>query len=432
VWLGEHRLSRPTADPADSPIEKLQQAWDWLDSQRDGICHTLFRWCEQNSWSYNPVGLSAMAKMLHDDFEPLKLDFEQVELPQLVRGRTPTAAQTSQLTGPGLLWHHLPHATTRVLLLIHYDTVYQPLAQRSVEIQGPADCGDIIGVGRGQRLIGPGVADAKGGIAVIRYAIEALLRFGLSGELGWTVALNPDEEIGSPSSAPWLAQLAPNFKFGLVFEPTLSDGAMVANRKGSGNWRYLVNGRSAHAGRNPEQGRNAIVHAARLVLELDRISDPAAGLTLNVGRIDGGGALNQVPDGATVELNVRVVDDAQAAAVESRLNDLAVQFAQVDGYRCSLEGGFTSPPKRHDDRYRPLRAMFQRAAGLIGRNVEWRDTGGACDGSKLAAAGLVNIDTMGPTGGELHSFDEYCDLDSVLTAAKTLVNLMAITAAVRK
>lgn len=431
---------------APQPSRQVQAAWSWLDQQRDAIAASLLRWCHQNSWSYSPQGLQAMAALLLHDFQPLGLEAAQIELPPLIKpGTRPpkpgTRLQTAteQPTGPGLLWHYRPAAPRRFLMLIHYDTVYPPADHREVQVvPGPASPlpdsaaskhGASPHRASGQRFIGPGVADAKGGIAVIRFAAQALLRFDLSGDWGWTIALNPDEEIGSPASATWLRRLAPEFEFALVFEPRLPDGAMVANRKGTGNWRYLLGGRSAHAGRNPQQGRNAVVHAARLAVELDRLNAPAKGLSVNVARIQGGTALNQVPDQAVVELNVRVVDSQQAQQVEVALQQLADRFDTAEGYSCSLQGGFHSPPKRIDERYAALHRDVEIAAGWLGQQLHWQDTGGACDGSKLAAAGLINVDTLGPIGGNLHSPEEYCEFETLLDAAKMVVNLVAIHAA---
>lgn len=395
----------------------IREALDWLQQARQPMVTMLRRWCEQNSGSHHPAELQAMAAMLVEDFSALSVAGQCIVLPPHETIDDDGAMRTSE-TGPALLWHHRPHARNRLLLMIHYDTVYPP-ASLPVHCEATAD----------GRLRGPGTADAKGGIGVIRWALDAVRRFALDQQIGWTVLLNPDEEIGSPASAPLMAALAPQYDFGLVFEPTLPDGAWVADRKGSGNWTFVVRGRSAHAGRNPEQGRNAIVHASRLVIDLDALNQLDAGVTINVGRTVGGGALNRVPDTAAVHLNVRITDRHRQQEIEHRLRGLAAKYDAVEGYCCQLVGRFHAPPKRADAAALRLRVLVQQAAEKVGRRVHWRDTGGACDGSKLAEMGLPNIDTLGPTGDHLHSGDEFCWIDSLVPAAQTVVQTIADFAA---
>lgn len=386
----------------------------WLDDQGPSIVDQVIRWCDQNSWSNHRPGLMAMADLLEQDFSSLKLPYQRIELPKW----TSTGDDGELIeheTGPAILWHHRPEATRRVLLLIHYDTVYPPdSAPTHVECTPEG------------LLIGPGVADAKGGIAVILFAMCAILKHDLAGKLGITVALNPDEEVGSQSSSAWLRELAPQFEFALVFEPTLPDGALVANRKGTANFSAIIHGRSAHAGRNIAEGRNAIVHAARLTIEVDSWNHPGSGIVVNVGKINGGGPLNQVPSLATLSFNLRVDTIAAADDVLSKLKELEQQYS-LDGYRCTIRGHFHSPPKQIDGdaAFDDVRQRVTRAMMKAGRSIAWRDTGGACDGNKLAAFGLPNMDTMGPTGGNLHSPNEYCEVSSLIAASKTVIHLIA-------
>ncbi|WP_153556550.1 hydrolase [Roseimaritima sediminicola] len=378
----------------------------WLKQQAEPAVERLQRWCEQNSGSYHREGLEAMAARLIDDLADLEIPAERVSLPGWEEidelGR-----RTTHHTGPGLLWQHRDEAKHRVLLLIHYDTVYPAAAP--VHIRREQD-----------RLWAPGAADAKGGILVMHLALAALRRFQVAPDIGWTLALNPDEEIGSPASRSWLRQLAAEHDFGMVFEPSLPDGAWVADRKGSGNWTFLVEGRAAHAGRNPEQGRNAIVRAAQVVEALDTLNEPLKGRTVNVGRIQGGGPLNRVPEVAVVRVNVRITQAADEEQVIHLFEQIAARYSG-DGFTCSLSGGLHAPVKVADAAAMLLRERMQKSAKKAGRIVRWRDTGGACDGSKLAAFGLPNIDTLGPTGDHLHSPEEYCDLDTIVPAAQTIV-----------
>jgi hypothetical protein len=157
-------LNHLQVESAELPTERLRAAWNWLDSQRGQMQDTLGRWCGQTSWSNDPVGLCAMADRLRRDFEPLGLAAQSIPLPPLVI-RAARGVEIEQATGPGLLWHHRPQAPRRILLVIHYDTVYPPVPRASDGTLGTPVC-----YAKGERLIGPGVADAKGGIAVIRHA----------------------------------------------------------------------------------------------------------------------------------------------------------------------------------------------------------------------------------------------------------------------
>ena len=150
---------------------------------------------------------------------------------------------------------------------------------------------------------GPGVIDAKGGLVVLLTAIDAVERSDLAGNLGWELFLNTDEEIGSPGSAAFFAEAAKRNHLALLFEPAMPDGALVSERKGSGNFSLVVRGRAAHAGRDFSAGRNAIVAAADFAVAVHRLNGTIPEVTLNVARIDGGGPANVVPDLAVCRLN---------------------------------------------------------------------------------------------------------------------------------
>ncbi|QDT07674.1 Carboxypeptidase G2 precursor [Rubripirellula lacrimiformis] len=390
---------------------RLDQAAQWIAGQHSSAVDQLIGWCDTNSWSLDEVRLKAMADRLASDFKADGIPLDSLELPD-VRLLGNAEQWVPQPTGPLLVWHHNADAPKRVLLMIHYDTVYPHGSQ-------PSQCRQS-----GDRLIGPGTADAKGGISVIKLAAGAIIRFGLAQHCGVSVVLNPDEEIGTTGSGDAIEQMAAGFDRALVFEPTLPDGSMVANRKGSGNFALSVHGRSAHAGRNPEDGRNAIVHLSKMVGEVAGLHQPDAGLSVNVGHIEGGGPLNRVPDHASVQLNIRVVDDVAMDRAETSLKSIVDRYT-VDGYHARMLGQFHSPPKLVDDAGRVMQKWVQRAGRYAGRDFKWLDTGGACDGSKLAAWGLPNVDTMGVSGGGLHSPDEFCEVTSLVPAAVTVAAAVA-------
>lgn len=405
------------------------EALRYLDGRRDAMIERLRDWCQQNSGSDNVPGLRRMADRLVDDFDALGVPCQRLTTPSypIIDEQGNSSSRDS---GDLLCWRYASEAEHRLLLMIHYDTVYPPPAEgESTEAENPrsqetADSSESCVLEGGGRLVGPGTADAKGGLLVMREALMAARRFGLDRGIGWTAVANPDEEIGSPASAAMIAELARQHAFGLLFEPALPDGALVAGRKGSGNFSLVVRGRSAHAGRNPQDGRNAVVHLCRLLSEIDQLGAGAVGITVNVARIRGGEALNRVPDRAVGRFNVRVADAAMQTDLLRRLNELVEQFCRAEGFEVALHGGFHAPPKAVDAAMSDLQRRVEQAAAGIGRRITWRNTGGASDGNRLAAAGLPNVDTLGPRGDRLHSPEEWVDVESLVPAAKTLLLLI--------
>ncbi len=404
-------------------LEPLQAASRWLGENRQSMVAEVIELCNQNSFSDNLEGLRTVAGHLMRLMADIPVPCVMQELPR--REWVGDSGESCSLaTGPALRWDGwqeqgagLTNRRRRVLLTIHYDTVY-PI-NHSVPVCRLED---------DDRLLGPGVIDAKGGIVVLRWAILAGLRYGLLDNVDWSIILTPDEEIGSPSSMSLWKEVAPKFDFALLFEPTLSNGALVDRRKGTGNYHFLVCGRSAHSGRDFQAGRNAIVQASRLAVELHSLNGQCDGVTVNVGRVMGGGALNVVPELCSLRVNVRVEDSEQMEWLERQIHRVSNLFDdESNGFRCRVLGGLSSPPKACDDSVEPWKRLVEQAANDVGQDLTWGASGGASDGNKLAALGLPNIDTFGPEGGDLHSPTEWLRVSSLpKKAALTLATLVRI------
>lgn len=392
---------------------KTQSAHEWLESKRTEMVADLIALCNQNSGSRNLGGLLGVADWLSDWAKLSPATFERIELP-IRQGTGDEGESVTIATGPVLRWDFHPGASRRVLLMIHYDTVFGPEHEfQTCEQLSPT------------LLRGPGVADAKGGIVVLRYALQALLQFGLAKDMGWTVLLNPDEEVGSLSSAALMKELAPNYDFGLLFEPALPSGELISERKGSGNFSITVRGKAAHAGRNFERGRNAIAELSRLIIAVDALNGQRTDTTVNVGFALGGGPVNVVPDFAIARINVRIPDADSAVWFEEQVRQLVKSANTHEGFHCEFHGLFTSPPKRINAAQQVLMRAVESSSVKLGLPpVQWRYTGGVCDGNKLAAAGLPNIDTLGPRGDGLHSNQESVQLDSLVEKSQLLVEIL--------
>ena len=303
------------------------------------------------------------------------------------------------------------------MLCIHMDTVF-----------GEDDEFQICKMTEGGQLNGPGVADAKGGLIVMLYALMALEQSPLAGKIGWEVIINPDEELGSPGSERLIRSRATGCDFGLLFEPALPGGHLASARKGSGDFTFIVHGKSAHSGRDFSEGRNAIVALVRLLDEIDRLNGEPD-VTLNVGRISGGGATNIVPDLAVGRVNARVANLEEQNGVEIDFEDLVQKYNQLDGITVEMHGRFTSPPKPNEPEAEKIQQRISQCGEALELAFEFKATGGACDGNKFAAAGLPNVDTMGPCGGHIHSSNEFLIPESLVPRTKlTALTLLSIAA----
>jgi len=261
-----------------------------IDQRQDHWLNILRDWCAIGSGTHHLAGLKTMADALAAEFGVFG-DVKRIDLPPSTQIDS-AGNEVSLPLGQALSIVRRPNAARRVLLVIHYDTVYSPgnpFRQVSVLPDG--------------RWSGPGVVDAKGGIVVMLAALHALEASPLAEKIGWEVILNPDEEIGSPGSASLLDEAARRNHLGLLFEPALPDGSLVGERKGSGNFTIVIRGKAAHAGRDFAAGRSAVVALAELIVQA---AVRSGGITLNCGQISGGGAVNIVPDLAIGRFNARV------------------------------------------------------------------------------------------------------------------------------
>jgi glutamate carboxypeptidase len=401
----------------------LQQALDWLHQQSDSMADDLESLCNRNSSSDHREGLEDVANWLEDFFRPIPVPCQRIPLSNY-RCLDDHGKWVENATGPALRWDWLgdksPIAPQKPLLLsIHYDTVYGPENpfQKCVRLDG-------------QRMNGPGVIDAKGGIVILRYATLAACQFLKDSPLRFSIILTPDEEIGSPASSHLWREIHSEFSFALLFEPTMSDGSMVSIRKGTGNFIFKIVGKAAHAGRNFQAGRNAIVHAASIVSDLYNLNGQRDNVTVNIGRIRGGDAVNVVPDLAVLRVNVRVANPEDQAWIETEIQKIASRYDNPDsGYRVHVEGGIHSPPKILDLPTEKWMRWVESEAQHLGETIHWNASGGASDGNKLQALGLSNLDTLGPDGDGLHSDKEWIDLNSLPKKASLVVRLLARHAA---
>ncbi|MCS5592369.1 MAG: hydrolase [Gammaproteobacteria bacterium] len=384
---------------------KIEHLFSQTGDKQSDMLAELITWCDINTGSTNYAGLMQLSEVLLSKLS-LFGGSEFVRLPDRVVVND--QGEEVSFSSPPIVRLNLEHEGKPSILLVgHYDTVYD-------ENHVFQNCTDL---GNGN-INGPGIADLKGGLSVMFKALECLQEVGLMEEIGIEVLLNPDEEIGSPCSGAYLVERAKYHDVGLIFEPSLPDGTLVGERKGSGNFTIRVNGKSAHAGRDIESGRNALVHLTKLLNEINALHGQKHGLTVNIANIQGGGALNVVPDLAVGRFNCRIESNNNIAWLEDKLAAMVAGYDAVEGYQVTLFGGITRRPKPLTKANQNLQNFITETGGLLGIDVAYRATGGVCDGNNLSQSGLPNVDTLGVRGGDIHSINEYMVIDSLAERSK--------------
>jgi glutamate carboxypeptidase len=384
-----------TAIPAASAILDRIGAEPMLDHTRT--------WAAINSGTRNLRGLNAMTVALAGAFSALPGEVSLIE-PAPAESVSADGSVSAIEHGRHLVLRVRPDAATRMLFTGHMDTVYP--ADHPFQDQQFLDA---------NTLNGPGVADMKGGLALLLAALKAVEASPLATRIGYDVMINSDEETGSFSSAALIADLARGKVAALTYEPALADGTLAGARGGTGNFSIVVRGKSAHAGRNPDEGRNAIVAASDLAVKL--FAAKQEGLAVNPARIEGGGPNNVVPDLAILRVNFRPTSIDAIATAQAAIDSAIKEVGADRDVRIELHGGFNRPPKPIDAGAAKLFALVKDAGTDLGLDIGWKPTGGVCDGNNIAAAGVPVVDTMGARGGAIHSADEFLLVDSLAERA---------------
>jgi glutamate carboxypeptidase len=351
-------------------------------------------WSTLNTGTANLAGLAEQAALLAEAFAVLPGEVALVD-PAPVTAIAADGSAYEKPHGQHLVLRVRPQANRRILLTGHMDTVFP--ADHPFQRQTWLD---------GATLNGPGVADMKGGIAVMLHALKAFEASAAASGLGYDVLINSDEETGSLASAALIAELAAGKLAALTYEPAaLPDGTLAHARGGTGNYSVVFTGKSAHAGRNPHEGRNAVVAAADLILRLKALESDA--ITINPAKLEGGSANNVVPDHAVLRFNVRPKTVAAGEAFDHDLNALLRNIEAAHDVATHRHGGVTRPPKPVDARAQALFDLVRQCGAELGQDIRWQSTGGVCDGNNIADCGVPVVDTMGVRGGAIHSPDEY-------------------------
>jgi glutamate carboxypeptidase len=360
-------------------------------------------WASVNSGSGNLDGLAITADILASAFSALPGEVALIAPAAAERVRADGLIEPVQ-HGQHLVVTVRPQSPVQLLFTGHMDTVF-PVDHPFQEQKWIEK--DV--------LNGPGVADMKGGISVLLNALLVTEKADDNDHFGYQILINSDEELGSPSSAGLITKLAAGKLAALTYEPALPDGTLAGARAGSGNFSIIITGKSAHAGRNPHEGRNALIAAADLAIRLKALTQD--GLSVNPAKIDGGSPNNVVPDHAVLRVNMRPFTPAMEAFAKQNMTAIVAEIEREHEVSAHVHGGFGRPPKPISQAAGALFGLVKKCGADLGLTIGWRDTGGVCDGNNIAACGIPVVDTMGVRGGSIHSAEEYLITESLAERA---------------
>ena len=312
-----------------------------------------------------------------------------------------TAAPPS--VGKVVVGRILGKGTAKIMLMIHYDTVFSvgEAGRRPFRVEG-------------QRAYGPGVADAKGGLALILHAVGLLKAQGFDryGEL--TLLFNPDEEKSSIGSREAIRKFAPRQDAVLIFEPPEAEKVIVATN-GISFVNLQVKGLASHAGSAPEKGRNAAMELAHQVLQLGQLGDPLKGTTVNWTVIQSGDRSNIIPEAGRATADMRMSDLSEVDRVQ-RDAERIIQKKFMPENDVQVKVEYRRPPFQRNPQTEQLAQLANKLYSEIGRSVEpvamryGTDAGFAFTPN---APKPVVLDGLGVVGDRIHSSEEFVDTDSI-------------------
>lgn len=293
--------------------------------------------------------------------------------------------------------------TKDFLLMVHYDTVFGPgtAAKRPFRTEG-------------DRAYGPGVADAKGGVAMILHAIKLLQDQQFKGYGTLTVLFNPDEEMGSAGSKRIISELARKHDYVFSYEPPDTDAVTVATN-GINQVKLEVKGRSSHAGSAPENGRNALTELSHQIIQLKDLGDQAKGTTVNWTLAKAGEKANIIPDLATAEADMRYSDVTENARVMADAERLS-KNSLIPDTQVTLTLNKGRPPLAKNEGSEGLAKTARQLYGQIDKTIEPIAMRFGTDAGYAYVPGSAKpavLETMGVVGAGLHADNEYIELNSV-------------------
>lgn len=368
-----------------------------LNAKKQEMLQLLEQLVNIDSGSHTKSGIDTIGTLLKVKFEQLDFTVKVIEEKEF---------------GNHLIIQHRNAVNPDIIILGHMDTVFP---------EGTAKIRPF--TISGNKAYGPGVIDMKASLVLLVYALTALKQAGKKGYQNVQIILNSDEELGSPSSRNLIKQYAKKKKYAMILEAARPDGSIVTARRGGGQFKVLVKGKSAHAGLEPDKGRSAIEELAHKIIQLHQLTNNREGVHVNVGIISGGTAANTIAAEAVAIVDVRVSAMKQIKSVQKEIEKICAS-TYVKGTKTKVLGEIDRVPIEKTEKIVSLLEIIKQEANKIGITITDTSTGGSSDGSFTFAEGVTTIDGLGPIGGFFHREDEYLEIPSLIERTQLLAEVI--------
>lgn len=388
-----------TAQAAPKPLKRDAKVWAAAEAARPEQIRLLAEISNIDSGTGDVEGGRKVAAVLVPRLKAMGYTVETVTAE--AEGLPENTVATLTGTGKG-----------RILLIGHIDTVFGPgtVAKRPFRIEG-------------DRARGAGLSDEKGGVVEGVMALKLLHDAGFKNFAKITFLIETSEERGSPGTRRLIDRLVHDHDVELNLEPGDAPDAITVWRKGSATFHIDVKGKAAHAGVDPQNGRNAIVELIHQLEAVELMPHSGDGLTANLTLISGGERANIIPEAAAAQINVRVREAGDLDKVEAALKAGAL-VTKVPDTKVAITREPSFPPLANNAGTDALAARAQALYAPLGRTLGLAGNGGASESALAAAAGTPALDGLGPVGGGFHSELEFMDLTTVTPRLYLLTELI--------
>ena len=254
--------------------------------------------------------------------------------------------------------------------------------------------------------------DMKGGLVAGIFAIKALEFAGLLEKIPITFIFNSDEEIGSKSSRKLIENEAKNSAFAFVLESGGLAGKIVTGRKGNISAKLDIEGKACHAAYAVKNKASAILELAHKTIAFESLNDHKRGMTVNVGKINGGIGFNTVPENSTAFIDFRFSSVEDKKFLEAKIKDI-VKKQHTPDTSCKIEILTGRNPMNQSTANRELFNTVKNVAKSLNMTLKEEFRPGVSDANFIAHQNIPVVDGLGPIGGKDHSEDEYMIKESL-------------------